>query len=178
MFKKDLQDSENYCLTADLWSDNSMKSYLGITIHFLDEKNEMEKGVLGVFPMDDRSTAEYIVTCFQKVMSEFRLVKDKVSVIVTDEGANISKAADDFFGPEKHLFCAVSRIIPDALAELKVIENIIKKVKTIVTTVKKSSVATRNLEKLQRDNGVETPLKVIQDVDTRFNAKKELIGRF
>lgn len=44
--------------------------------------------------------------------------------------------------------------------------------------IKKSSVATRKLEKLQKGDGVEKPLRVIQDVETRFTSKKDLVARF
>lgn len=182
VYKTHLQKLSDYFLTADLWTDNTMKSYLGITIHYLDDQFELEKGVLGVFPMDERSTSDYIVECFKQVMNEFGLEKEKVVVVVTDEGANMKKAVEDFFGPEKHLFCAVhliSHIIPDVLAmpSCSIIDNIIKKIKNIIKIVKKSSVATKKLEKLQKDDGIE-PLRVIQDVKTRFTSKKDLIGRF
>lgn len=117
--KKELEALNDYCLTADLWTDNKTKSYLGITVNFLNTVNELEKEVLGTIPIDERSTAEYIQECFTTVMNEFGLKKEKVTVVVTDEGTNISKAVDDLFGVEKHLFCAVhsvSHIIPNVLS--------------------------------------------------------------
>lgn len=35
-FKEKLNQTNNFTLTTDIWSDLSMKSYLGITIHFLE----------------------------------------------------------------------------------------------------------------------------------------------
>lgn len=35
-FKEKLRTVNNFTLTSDIWSDLQMKSYLGITIHFLE----------------------------------------------------------------------------------------------------------------------------------------------
>lgn len=35
-FKNKLYKSNKFTMTTDIWSDLSMKSYLGVTIHFLD----------------------------------------------------------------------------------------------------------------------------------------------
>lgn len=35
-FKEKLNQTKNFTLTTDIWSDLSMKSYLGVTIHFLE----------------------------------------------------------------------------------------------------------------------------------------------
>lgn len=157
-----------------------MKSYFGLTIHYLNENNEIDKGVIGVFPMNERSTANYIIECLDNILIEFGLNEKETSAVVTDEGANISKAVDDYFGPEKHLPCAVhvvSHLVPDVLAELPVIDNLIKKIKNIVAAIKRSTVATQKLAKLHKDDG-ETPVTVIQDVETRFTAKKDLVERY
>jgi len=36
-FKENLHGKNNLCLTTDIWSDIQMKSYLGVTIHFLEK---------------------------------------------------------------------------------------------------------------------------------------------
>jgi len=35
-FKHRLQKQKNFSLPSDIWSDIQMKSYLGVTIHFLE----------------------------------------------------------------------------------------------------------------------------------------------
>lgn len=35
-FKEKLSEKNNLCITTDIWSDIQMKSYLGVTIHFLE----------------------------------------------------------------------------------------------------------------------------------------------
>ena len=70
-------------LTIDLWSNRQMRSYLGITGHYISEEWDLESVMLGCNHIIGRHTSENIV-------SEFG-ISSKVKQ-VTDSGANIKKA--------------------------------------------------------------------------------------
>lgn len=167
-------------ITCDVWTDVEKQSYLGVSVHFVDKIDTLESGFLGVFPLTERSTSEHLKECLQNVLTDFQLQKEKVTLCATDGGANIVKTAKEVFGKDKHLVCfahKLSHVIPDALHDSQDLERIISEVKIIVTYVRKSTVAKAELFKLQKNDGVE-PLNLIQDIHTRWTAKKEMIERF
>lgn len=68
-----------------------MRSFLGITAHYITATWELEHVVLGCNRVHGRHTADNIQLWFDEVMSLFDIC-DKIKHIVTDSGANIKKA--------------------------------------------------------------------------------------
>jgi hypothetical protein len=82
-----------YCsVTLDLWSDRRMRSFVGITVHFINPAT-MKFGCncLGVFQVKGRHTAEAIFEFFHGIMSEYGIA-NKVVRVVSDNAANMKKA--------------------------------------------------------------------------------------
>ncbi|XP_058810124.1 E3 SUMO-protein ligase ZBED1-like [Phymastichus coffea] len=172
-----LKEITSYSLTADIWTDQSTKSYLGVTIHYFDvtqNDSEMQSFRLGCVPLHEP--------------------------LITDGGANISKAAEDLVGKDKHIICLVHRaahILPDSIDSEKQLDEIICKLKTIITSIRKCGPASDELIKGQQEDIDrhkqrsteasgdqeaihinETPLKIIQDMDTRFTSTVDMIERY
>ncbi|XP_011408936.1 PREDICTED: zinc finger BED domain-containing protein 1-like, partial [Amphimedon queenslandica] len=78
-------------LAIDLWSNRQMKSYLGITGHFISKQWELESVMLGCNRVIGRHTSDNILSWYEEVVAEF-LLSTKVRHIVTDSGSNIRKA--------------------------------------------------------------------------------------
>ena len=78
-------------LTIDLWTNRQMKSYLGITAHFLSEEWLLEYAVLGCNRVVGRHTAENILMWYEEIVSDFNVEK-KVKHVVTDSASNMKKA--------------------------------------------------------------------------------------
>ncbi|WP_447545078.1 hypothetical protein, partial [Neisseria gonorrhoeae] len=57
-------------------------------------------------------------------------------------------------------------------------EDLISKVKQIVSHFRRSTVANNALKTYQIKNGIKDPKKLIQDVPTRWNATYYMISRF
>lgn len=100
--------------------------------------------------------------------------KESIVAVVSDSAANIKKAIIDSFGVDKHLpcFAHLLNLVPSKIIENdEIISPSIIKIKNIVTFFKKSVVAADKLR-------LESNLKLIQSVDTRWNSCYEMLTRF
>ncbi|XP_039302735.1 E3 SUMO-protein ligase ZBED1-like [Solenopsis invicta] len=186
-FVKELQDADCYCLTCDNWTDCSNKSYLGVTIHYLQKSFKMKSGCLGCFPLHERHTAEYLKQSLQQLLEEFNITTEKLTAIVSDGEAAIKKACTEIVGKDKHIVCiahvvahVVAHLLPDALTKFPELTSIIDQVKSIVTLIKRSIPASDKLRELQLKAGKSegTVLSLIQDVPTRWTTKVDAIERY
>lgn len=156
VFRDRLALQTSLTLTCDIWTDTANQSYLGITCHYLTKKPSFASSCLGVFPLNERHTANYISEQLESSLAAFGVPLSKVTAIVTDRGANIYKAAVDTFGASKHIPCLahiLSGVVPSALKTIPSLEKIFFRVKEIVTFTKRSVVATDELLRLQICNG-------------------------
>ncbi|XP_021953530.2 uncharacterized protein LOC110850405 [Folsomia candida] len=92
---RDLSRIKYYCLTADVWS-SRRRSFLGVTIHWLGEKLERHSSVLALRRFKGTHDFERINDTLQQIMSDFELVRDKITCIVTDNGSNFVKAFKEY----------------------------------------------------------------------------------
>lgn len=132
--------------------------------------------------LDTNHTAKYIADCLQSIITKFDIDDSKIVVIVTDSAANMKKAVS-LINPQKQLGCfahTLSHLVPYTLSNVPSIREIINKVKTIVTLVIRSVVASDELRRLQlRDGKSEgTALKFIQDCPIRWNSTFYMLERF
>ena len=88
--KSRLRSVSTVNLTIDLWSNRQMRSYLGITAHYITDEWELEHIMLICNRVHGRHTAENIVLWFEEAIADFD-VNEKVKHIVTDSGSNIKK---------------------------------------------------------------------------------------
>ena len=85
-----LKDVKELSLTMDIWSNRQMRSYCGITAHFI--KNwEMFNVMLICNRFKGRHTGESIFQEYESTISTFEITS-KVKHIITDHAANMLKA--------------------------------------------------------------------------------------
>ena len=119
--------------------------------------------MIGAKELDERHTSDNLKDWLLDMIKQWGITVDQVVVVATDNAANITKAVITGFGPDKHLPCLSHTLdlIPSRIiTEDEYISPIIKKVKTIVTFIKKSVEASDMLRSHSK-------LKVIQSVETR-----------
>lgn len=161
-------------LTTDIWTDPlNTKSFLGVTAHYLC--NEEHKSVtIGVTELTERHTAENIGNWLLQIITDWRINKENIIIVVADNAANMKKAITDVFGTEKYLSCFAHtlNLVPgNIIKDDAIVNSLCKKLKTIITYFKHSVPAADELRK-------QSALKLIQDVDTRWNSTKYMLNRF
>lgn len=75
---------EHVCMTADVWSSRA-QSYLGCTIHFFTDELKRESYLLGFH--QTKQTHDVLANELAAIMKRFRIVKSKITHIVTDGGS-------------------------------------------------------------------------------------------
>lgn len=171
--KNRLNTVQHVSLTSDLWTDvlNTV-SYLGMTVYY-EFEDELRSTTIGVTEITERHTAEVLSRWIENIMDEWNIDKDKVVVMVTDNGANIVKAVHDILGSNKHLPCFAHtlNLVAKHTMDFDDATILVTKIKTIVTFFKQSSIAANELRKV-------SSLKLIQCVDTRWNSTYYMLERF
>lgn len=174
MMKTQLSEVKHLSLTTDIWTETlNTKSFLGLTVHFLIE--EQHKSVtIGVVEMTERHQSEYLKNWLLSLIDKWNIDLENILVVVSDNAANIKKAIIDAFGADKHLPCfahTLNLVPAKIIDEDNVVKDFCTKIKNIVTYFKKSVIAADQL-RLYSD------LKLIQNVETRWNSTYNMLQRF
>ncbi|XP_067624168.1 E3 SUMO-protein ligase ZBED1-like isoform X3 [Eurosta solidaginis] len=177
---RDLLSAVEYlAITTDCWTSAATESYITVTCQFIDPDFSMRTAVLSTMPLLEATNhnADNIAKSLHDIFINYDIL-DKVTYIVTDNASNITKACEIL--KKKNLPClahTLNLVVQNSLLQDK--DNIhlaplLQKCKTIVTFFKKSSNATELFKKAQN---TETPLKLIQEVATRWNSSYMMIKR-
>ncbi|CAI6371303.1 unnamed protein product [Macrosiphum euphorbiae] len=170
-----LQNVCHVSLTCDLWSSRANESFLTVTCHFIDKDYKIHCTVLSTNKMDINHTSENIATEINLIIKDWDIV-NKVVTIVTDNASSMIKACQIL--KIRHLPCfahTLNLVVQDSL-KLKEVDCVIKKCKSLVTYFKNSNIATHKLI-TEQENQNKKPLKVIQEVPTRWNSMYHMIKR-
>lgn len=174
-FKAKFANLTSFCITTDIWTESfQTRSFLGVTLHFLNNNKQLDSCTLGVFELDESHTSEYIAAKLISIFDEWGLKKELLHSAVTDGATNMVKAIDIAFGKNKHIVCFAHLLNLVAFWSIEAIPEIkllIDKVKRVVTWFKHSVRASDELR-------AESCLKLIQSVETRWNSTYEMIERF
>lgn len=87
---KTLSQQENLCITADAWSSRA-QSYLGVTVHFINNDFIRESYALGFKQLDGKQTYKVLATALDSIFGEYCIRKSQITNIVTDGGSNFCK---------------------------------------------------------------------------------------
>lgn len=164
------------CLTTDCWTSINNQSFIAITSHYLDNDFKFKSVLLECVPFEETHTSINLGNKIKSVITEWEL-EDKFVLVVSDNAYNI-KGAITILGL-KHFVCyahSLNLIVQDAL-KITSISNLIDKIKSIVGHFKRSSNASRELDKYQINSGT-VPKKLIQHIPTRWNSTYFMLCRF
>ncbi|RXN32920.1 zinc finger BED domain-containing 1-like protein [Labeo rohita] len=135
----------------------------------------MTSYLLDCFNFSDRHTAAHLARELTRVTDEWGL-GDKIVACVSDNASNIVSAVRDHLHWD-HISCFAHMLNLIVKAALKEVQHIVQKVKTIVEYFHRSTVASEKLGATQKQMGQE-PLRLKQDVATRWNSTYYMLKRF
>jgi len=171
-----LQDFAHVALTADGWTHQyTNNQYIGITVHGFNGQN-LESFCIACRKIDEVHSAGNLCRIFESVIESWGIEREKVVACITDNAKNIVNAIELFIGSDKHAPCfahSLNLVVKKAIKDSVELSSMIQSVKDIVTFFHHSPKATSLLNSLQDD-----PLKLIQDVPTRWNSTFLMIERF
>ncbi|XP_055906324.1 E3 SUMO-protein ligase ZBED1-like [Eupeodes corollae] len=164
------------CVTTDGRTSNTQQSYIGITVHFIQEQQDtlsLESRLLGCIPYNESHTITNLGNMLSSELNKWNL-EEKVCCVVTDNAYNVVGAVK--FKKWNHFPCfaySLNLVVGEGLA---IIESKIVKVKNIVAFFKKSSKATVKLASMERELNL-PELKLKQYCITRWNSTYEMLNR-
>lgn len=173
-----LKNVRKVCVTTDCWTSINNESYMGVTVHFLDETFNPVSLLLECSTLPVAHTSINLAKELKRILTEWNLEK-KHLMIVSDNAANIRAAIQNEL-QWKHFGCfahTINLVVHDGLKEEE-ISRIIIKVKNIVSHFKRSPLSTEKLLAYQRNQGNGNQLKLLQDVATRWNSVFYMLERF
>jgi len=172
-------------LTTDIWtSSHNHTSYLGITMHYIDNNWDLKKCILDFIPIEGSHSSRLILSKIIDLLQEFNL-NNRIISLTTDNGSNMLACGRDLANELEICFCNLSfsykrcaaHIINLAVkAGMKHLDTSIMKLRRFVIKIRNSQVLLDDLKSICRIKNKEF-LMPIQDVETRWNATYQMIER-
>lgn len=88
--KKLLANQKYLCVTADIWTSHA-QSYLGVTVHFIDESFVRHSFLLAFKQMKQRQTYDVLAKALDDIFQDFGIAHSQITNIVTDGGSAFCK---------------------------------------------------------------------------------------
>jgi hypothetical protein len=92
-----LSQANYICTTADLWTARN-RSYLGMTVHIINDLLERESFALACRRMKGSHTYDLLAEAISEIHSQFNLTQNKLVGTVTDNASNFHKAFKEYEG--------------------------------------------------------------------------------
>lgn len=83
IFKEKLSKTDSLTLTTDIWTETmQMKSFLGITVHFL-EGVRLISACLDTVELSESHTGEYICDVLNRTLDLWKINQDNITAVVS-----------------------------------------------------------------------------------------------
>ena len=166
-------------LTTDLWSSLNNESFLGITIHFIDESWVLRHFTLDILQFKGAHTGQSIADKIYEVLVEFGLENKTVSM-TTDNASNVILSArilaTKFDHEFTHYRCVAHILNIIVTAGLNAIKVPIKKLRKLIKMIRKSTKMLEELENLAKIDH-QNFLRPVLDCKTRWNSTYNMLNR-
>ena len=175
--KAELAKAESVALTSDLWSSVTNTPFIGLTAHFLDPELKLSSKLIGCVKFSERHTSTHIEAKIRSLLDEYE-IKEKVLTCTTDNANNIVKATKDL--GLVHIPCLAHKLNLCAMDCLDKFEGLVlvrKKILSLVTATKKSSVVKYEFEECQGRLKDCPPVALIRECKTRWNSTFLMLQR-
>lgn len=96
---KELLNKQKYlCVTADVWTSHA-RSFLGVTVHFIDDDFVRQSYLLGFKQLDRRQTHDILAKALNDIFQDFNLLITQIINIITDGGSAFCKMFKKYGDP-------------------------------------------------------------------------------
>nr|XP_022910336.1 zinc finger BED domain-containing protein 1-like [Onthophagus taurus] len=177
--KELLTEAKRICITTDCWTSINNEAYIAVTAHYVDDKFNLKSLLLECKNLPGNHTSANLAECLDTVVTDWN-IKEKVLLGISDNAYNIVNAMETRL-KWNHFGCLAHTLNLIVNAGLKCDDNIvsiIEKVKKIVAFFKRSTTSSAKFLTYQRNNGNNNPLKLLQDIPTRWNSTFYMLERF
>lgn len=166
-----IDEAKHISFTTDIWSSSvNTTSLLSLTAHWIDDAFVKISAVLHAQPVQEAHTGEHIAAQIENMLQNWKIARDKVHVVVSDNASNMIRAMSDalftHFGCFAH---SLQLVIKDGLFVQRVLNDIIAVCRSIVGHFHRSSVASHNLKRIQDSLNIPQH-KLKSDVVMRWNS--------
>jgi hypothetical protein len=171
-----------FSATMDMWTSCQNKSYMCVTLHWIDDEWRIQKRIVGFFHVAGSHTGQRLSQTFTELMVKWYVEKKLFSLTLDNASANEvavndiiadlnenhgSLACDGLFF---HVRCACHILNLVARDGMAVITGTIDNIKKLVLTVKGSPLQWEELMKRAKECGLDTSKGLSLDVSTRWNS--------
>lgn len=185
--KAEIKAQDYVSLGGDCWEDCTKQSYLGVTAHYfsknIDDQVRLRKICLGLMPLSERHTANYLGEKLLEMAGNFDITQNKISCVCSDRGSDVKKAVADTCGSLKQTACVshdLAHIVPDSIKKVEFVKTILSKVKEISQKIRHSRNCRDELRRLQMQDGVSPGkcLTFLNCIDIRWNSTYYMAARY
>lgn len=179
--KKGLMDklsNVKWCsITTDLWTARTTMGYITVTCHFITPDWTMESAVLETSHVPESHTIINLAAELKKITDEWKITS-KIHCAITDGASNIKGAIRQ--NHWNNLVCfahTLNLVVTGAISQDPEANEVIEKVKHIVTFFHKSTLASGKLHAIQARLDLPDH-SLIQQVETRWNSTFYMMERY
>ena len=171
-----------FSATMDMWTSCQNKSYMCVTLHWIDDEWRIQKRIVGFFHVAGSHTGQRLSQTFTELMVKWYVEKKLFSLTLDNASANEvavndiiadlnenhgSLACDGLFFHVRRACHILNLVARDGMA---VIIGTIDNIKKLVLTVKGSPLQWEELMKRAKECGLDTSKGLSLDVSTRWNS--------
>lgn len=164
--KSKLRTALAVAITTDGWQSKAIKSFLSVTVHWLDDEFGMQRAVLGVERIKGSHTHENIAAALRALLSAFELL-DKAAHGTSDNAEAWVGAVKEVTGLSSRCFAHSLQLIIKWATEANA--ALITKARDLVSVFHHSPGKVEVLEAMQKELDM-AKKKLVSDVSTRWQA--------
>lgn len=166
-----LNCQSNPSITADCWSDRKLRSYLAITIHWIERENfQTRHALIDLYPLEDHHTSQYLSESIRNAIDQIANAKVTIQCAVGDGAKNSVGSLRDYVGDRNFFWCFAHRINLVVRHSLDGVSSKLEECRDLIKSIRSSSILRSKLRE-------RTKRELTLDCTTRWNSTFDMLNR-